>query len=57
MWAYVLLGAVLALPLLILLRNDYGKKRGCGWGCATCGNRHLCHPGQYDPPGEEKPKP
>ena len=43
MWAYVLLGAVLALPLLILLRNDYGKKRGCGRGCATCGNRDICH--------------
>ena len=35
--------AVIGIPILILLKNDYGKKRGCGGGCATCGNREICH--------------
>ena len=30
-------------PIAILLVNDYGKKRGCGRGCATCGNRDICY--------------
>ena len=28
--------AVIGIPIAILLLNDYGKKRGCGRGCATC---------------------
>ena len=39
--------AVAGLPAALLLKNRYGKKRGCGRGCASCGNRYLCHPGQY----------
>ena len=35
--------AVIGIPIAILLRNDYGKKRGCGHGCSTCGNREICH--------------
>lgn len=35
--------AVLGIPIAILLLNDYGKKRGCGRGCADCGNRDICH--------------
>lgn len=35
--------AVIGIPLIVLLKNDYGKKRGCGHGCATCGNREICH--------------
>ncbi len=35
--------AVVGIPTLILLKNQYGTKWGCGRGCATCGNRHLCH--------------
>ncbi len=35
--------AVLGIPIAILLCNDYGKKRGCGRGCATCGNRDICY--------------
>lgn len=35
--------AVLGIPIAILLLNDYGKKRGCGGGCADCGNREICH--------------
>ena len=29
--------AVIGIPIAILLYNDYGSKRGCGRGCATCG--------------------
>lgn len=35
--------AVIGIPLAIMLFNDYGTKRGCGRGCATCGNREICH--------------
>ncbi len=34
---------VIGLPLFIMLKNNYGSKRGCGRGCSTCGNRHICH--------------
>lgn len=46
--------AVIGIPVAVLLLNDYGKKRGCGRGCSTCGNRHICHPNQYDTAGEVK---
>lgn len=35
--------AVAGIPAAILILNDYGKKRGCGRGCATCGNRDICY--------------
>lgn len=35
--------AVAGIPIAILLCNGYGKKRGCGRGCATCGNRDICY--------------
>lgn len=49
----VLLILALGLPVVFVLKNGQSKKRGCGRGCATCGNRHLCHPGQYDAAKEE----
>lgn len=48
--------AVIGIPIAVLLYNDYGKKRGCGRGCATCGNRFLCHPDQYSEGKEDKAK-
>ncbi len=39
--------AVIGIPIFILLKNDYRKKRGCGHGCATCGNREICHGKNY----------
>ena len=39
----LLILAAVVLPLVLLLSNDYGSKRGCGRGCATCGNRNICH--------------
>jgi len=46
--------AALCLPLIFVLKNGQGKKRGCGRGCAICGNRALCHPGQYHTPDSQK---
>ncbi len=39
----LLILAVVGIPLFILMKSQHGSKRGCGRGCATCGNRHLCH--------------
>ena len=39
--------AVVGLPVALVLVTQQKKKRGCGRGCASCGNRFLCHPGQY----------
>ena len=39
----MIFGVAIAVPLVILLGNHYGTKRGCGRGCATCGNREICH--------------
>ncbi|MCI8996661.1 MAG: hypothetical protein HFI31_13590 [Lachnospiraceae bacterium] len=34
---------VICVPLAITIYSEQGKKRGCGRGCATCGNREICH--------------
>ncbi|MGI5962319.1 MAG: hypothetical protein ACOX7N_01220 [Lawsonibacter sp.] len=39
---------VIGIPAAVVLVGQQGKKRGCGRGCSSCGNRHLCHPGQYE---------
>ena len=41
---YVLVFVVVfALPLIVVLLTGQEKKRDCGRGCATCGNREICH--------------
>ena len=40
---FLFAAAVIGIPVAILLYNDYGKKRGCGRGCAACGNRDICY--------------
>ena len=35
--------AVIGIPLAIMLFTNSNTKRGCGGGCATCGNREFCH--------------
>lgn len=35
--------AVIVIPIAILLYSEHGKKRGCGRGCAACGNRDICY--------------
>ena len=27
----------------LVLKTNQAKKRGCGRGCATCGNKDFCH--------------
>jgi len=39
----LILAAAFIPALIILLRTNQSKKRGCGRGCATCGNREFCH--------------
>lgn len=34
---------VIGIPMTIMIYTERGKKRGCGRGCATCGNREICH--------------
>lgn len=38
--------AVIGIPLAIMLFTNSSSKRGCGGGCATCGNRNFCHRGK-----------
>lgn len=46
MTAILLILAALGLALSIVLFTSQNTKRGCGRGCATCGNRTICHRGQ-----------
>ena len=46
--------AVIALPIALLLLSQQGKKRGCGRGCSSCGNRDICWRG--DPRRKEREK-
>jgi len=34
---------VLCMALGLVLAGNQSSKRGCGRGCATCGNRNICH--------------
>jgi hypothetical protein len=41
---YILLAALcFGIPVFIMLKTNQAQKRGCGRGCATCGNRDFCH--------------
>lgn len=41
---YLLLAALcICIPVIIMLKTNQSQKRGCGRGCATCGNRDFCH--------------
>ena len=39
----LILIAALAIPLALVLYTNQSGKRGCGRGCATCGNQTICH--------------
>ncbi len=39
----LMLLACFALASFLVLRTNQVKKRGCGRGCVTCGNREFCH--------------
>ena len=51
----LIFAAVFAIPLIVLLVTGQEKKRGCGRGCATCGNREICH-GKKSPKRENAQK-
>ena len=51
MTAILFFGVLILVVIIFALRVGQGKKRGCGRGCATCGNRFICHPGEYDEDG------
>lgn len=40
---FLLAAAVCGIPLAVLIYTERGSKRGCGRGCASCGNREICH--------------
>ena len=42
-WLALLLLAAFVPAAILVLRTNQVKKRGCGRGCATCGNREFCH--------------
>ena len=43
MTVILVIAAALCLPLILVLATGQSQKRGCGRGCATCGNRNICH--------------
>lgn len=34
---------MIGIALAVSICSGSSKKRGCGGGCATCGNRKTCH--------------
>ena len=42
-WLIVVLLVAFVPACILVLRTNRVKKRGCGRGCATCGNREFCH--------------
>lgn len=52
----LLLAAFLPAGYLVLRTNPV-KKRGCGCGCAACGNREFCHRRKLRINGGKKSKP
>lgn len=59
---YILLAALcIGMPVIIILKTNQSQKRGCGRGCATCGNRDFCHRSalsanikRKNPPGQSR---
>ena len=43
MTVILILFVAFCLPLFLILSTGQSQKRGCGRGCATCGNREICH--------------
>lgn len=39
----ILIALMIGIPVAASILTGGGKKRGCGGGCATCGNREICH--------------
>lgn len=55
MWPGIIFLILICLVVaLISSKTQQIQKRGCGRGCATCGNRFICHRGKYKE--DEKPQ-
>lgn len=55
MWLAIILLILLCLSLILISsKTQQLQKRGCGRGCATCGNRFICHRGEYQKEPENK---
>ena len=54
---FILIFAVIILvPIVMLHITGQEKKRGCGRGCATCGNRDICYRRKKDEKRESAQK-
>lgn len=53
--ALILLAAFVPAAIVVLKTNQ-SQKRGCGRGCATCGNRAFCHRGEETLKKNRRPK-
>ena len=52
---YILLAALcIGIPAFIIIKTNQSQKRGCGRGCATCGNREFCHRSRIRTGGGQK---
>ena len=52
----LIFAAIIVIPLVLLLFTNQEKKRGCGRGCATCGNRDICYRRKKGEKGENAQK-
>lgn len=43
LYLVLLLLACFAPACYLVLKTNQTRKRGCGRGCATCGNKEFCH--------------
>lgn len=54
MWLGIILLILLCLVVgLVSSKTQQIQKRGCGRGCASCGNRFICHRGEYKEEGKK----
>lgn len=56
LWVALLFALMLGIPAAIAMKTKQSKKRGCGRGCAYCGNRFICHRSQFKRPSESDNK-
>lgn len=56
MTAILILILIVGASLVLLSVSGQETKRGCGGGCATCGNRETCHRHEPGNPTDSKPQ-
>lgn len=40
---YLFLAVIIGIACFVMVITHRTEKRGCGRGCATCGNRSICY--------------